>query len=53
MTSVNHGIHAAPSVGLPAPECMMVKELEAGALECMSGNIDYSFYETLSGEAEE
>jgi predicted N-acetyltransferase YhbS len=47
MTSADYEIFAAPSVGLPAPECMMVKELEEGALENMSGCVEYSFYETL------
>lgn len=47
VTSVDYGIFAAPSVGLPAPECLMVKELEAGALENIKGYVDYSFYECL------
>lgn len=46
-TSADYGIFAAPSVGLPAPECMMVKELTEGALENMCGSVDYSFYECL------
>ena len=47
VTSADYGIFAAPSVGLPAPECLMVKELVDGALEEMSGSIEYSFYECL------
>ena len=32
-TSADFGIIAGESVGLPAPECLMVKELVAGALD--------------------
>ena len=46
-TSSDFGIVAAPSVGLPAPECLMVKELVNGALEEMCGEVEYSFYEML------
>ena len=47
VTSADYEIFAAPSVGLPVPECMMVKELAEGALENMSGYVEYSFYECL------
>ena len=47
MTSADYDIFAAPSVGLPAPECLMVKELTEGALESMGGCVEYSFYECL------
>ena len=43
------GIEASPSLGLPHPECLMVKELVPGALDRMHGFVDYSFYETLRG----
>ena len=46
-TSADFGIIAAESVGLPAVECMMVKELKKGALEHIKGVVDYSDYETL------
>ena len=46
-SSYKYGIEAAPSVGLPHPDCLMVKELEEGALEHVSGLLDYSFYECL------
>lgn len=46
-SSYKYGIEAAPSVGLPHPDCLMVKELEDGALEHISGMLDYSFYECL------
>ena len=47
VTSADHGVFAAESVGLPAPECMMLKELVEGALENLSGYVEYSFYECL------
>ncbi len=46
-SSYKYGIEAAESVHLPHPDCLMVKELEDGALEHMSGFVDYSFYESL------
>ena len=47
VTSADYGIIAAPSVGLPAPECLMVKELVDGALEHVKGSLEYTFYECL------
>lgn len=47
VTSAPHGITAAPSVGLPAPECLMVQELIPGSLEHIRGELDYSYYDTL------
>lgn len=46
--SYNFDIKAGANIKLPHPDCLMVKELEAGALDKMSGLVDYSFYETLS-----
>ena len=46
-SSYKFGIEAGPNIKLPRPECLMVKELEEGALEEMSGLVDYSFYEAL------
>ena len=46
-SSYKFGIEAAPSITLPSPECLMIKELEVGALDHMSGLVDYSFYEAL------
>lgn len=46
-TSCNYGIIASENVGLPAPECLMVKELKEGALESMKGIVDYSYYKSL------
>ena len=47
VTSCDHGILAHESVGLPAPECLMVKELVSGGLEGIRGTLDYRFYESL------
>lgn len=47
VTSADHDIVAAPSVGLPAVECLMVKELVPGTLAQIHGSVDYSMYETL------
>lgn len=46
-TSQDYNIYANEKVGLPAPECLMVKELVEGALEHMHGYIDYDIYESL------
>lgn len=46
-TSADHGITAHESVGLPAVECLMVKELVPGGLEGIHGMLEYSFYEAL------
>ncbi len=48
VTSADFGIVADESVDLPAPECLMVKELSPNALERISGILDYSYYKTLS-----
>ena len=45
--SYKYGIKAGPNIKLPKPECLMVKELAEGALDKMSGIVDYSFYDTL------
>lgn len=47
MPSYQFGITAGPNIHLPSPECLMVKELESGALDKISGMVDYSFYEAL------
>ncbi|MCI8409771.1 MAG: N-acetyltransferase [Lachnospiraceae bacterium] len=46
-SSYKFGIEAGPNIKLPHPDCLMVKELEGGALDKMSGLVDYSFYESL------
>lgn len=48
--SYRYGITAGPKIKLPHPDCLMVRELEPGALDEMSGIVDYSFYETLCEE---
>lgn len=45
--SYKFGIEAGPAVHLPSPDCLMVRELKRGALDRMSGLVDYSFYEAL------
>ena len=46
-TSADFGITAHESVGLPAVECLMVKELVPGGLEGIHGTVEYSDYESL------
>ena len=46
-TSIDYGIKAGPNIKLPHIDCLMVKELVEGALDHMSGSVDYSFYEAL------
>ena len=46
-SSYKFDIEAGPNIKLPHPDCLMVKELERGALAGMSGLVDYSFYESL------
>ena len=46
-TSADFGITAHASVGLPAPECLMVQELVPGALEGIRGQVCYADYECL------
>ena len=47
VTSAPYGITAHASVGLPAPECLMVKELIPGGLAGIQGQVCYSDYECL------
>lgn len=46
-SSYKFGIAAGPNIRLPHPDCLMVKELEDGALANMYGLVDYSFYDAL------
>lgn len=46
-TSRDFGITAGETVKLPAPECLMVKELVPGALQTIRGVVEYSDYEAL------
>ena len=48
VTSAEYGIVAGPKIHLPHISCLMIKELENGALERMNGVVDYSFYDTLN-----
>ena len=45
--SANYGITAHESVGLPAPECLMVKDLVPGGLESIHGEVCYTDYDCL------
>ena len=47
VTSADYGITAHESVGLPAPECLMVRELIPGGLEGIHGQVCYADYECL------
>lgn len=47
VTSADYGITAHESVGLPAPECLMVKELVPGGLAGIRGQLSYGDYECL------
>ena len=49
-SSYKFGIEAGPNIKLPHPDCLMIKELEKGAVCRMSGLVDYSFYGTLREE---
>lgn len=46
-TSADFGIVAAESVGLPAPECLMVQELEENACKKINGVLEYTEYKSL------
>lgn len=46
-TSAGFGITAAESIGLPAVECLMVKELVANACEEINGVVEYTDYKSL------
>lgn len=47
VTSADYGITAHKSVGLPAPECLMVRELIPGGLDGIHGQVAYADYECL------
>ena len=50
VTSADHGIVAGPNIRLPHVSCLMVRELQAGALDRMHGEVDYSMYDALHEE---
>ena len=47
VTSADYGIIAGPNIRLPHVSCLMVRVLVDGALDHISGEVDYSFYNTL------
>lgn len=46
-TSADYGIVPGETLHLPDIACLMVKELEAGALEGIKGQVNYDFYDAL------
>lgn len=48
VTSSDHGIYPGKSLQLPAIECLMVKELKAGALKDIKGEVEYTDYKCLT-----
>lgn len=50
VTSADVGIYAGPDIHLPHVSCLMVKELVEGALDHISGIVDYAFYDALQEE---
>ena len=47
-TSCKYGIFAGDKIKLPAPECLMIKELVPGSLKNIQGIVDYSYYQSLT-----
>ena len=47
VTSAAFGITAHSSVGLPAEDCLMVKELVPGTLGTITGQVRYDDYASL------
>lgn len=47
-TACDYGIIAGKSVGIPAPECLMVKELWENACKKINGVLEYTMYESLT-----
>lgn len=47
-TSADFGIIAGPNVHLPHVSCLMVKELVDGALDHISGTVEFSIYDALT-----
>ena len=47
VTAADHGILPGATVQLPAIECLMVKELIPGALDNISGKVEYDDYSSL------
>ena len=47
VTSMDYGIIAHESVGLPHVDCLMVQELVPGGLDGVHGYLSYSFYDAL------
>lgn len=52
-TSADYGIVPGETVQLPHISCLMIKELEKGALDHIKGRVEYDFYECLKSAGEE
>lgn len=48
VTSADFGIVAGESVHIPAPECLMIKELEENATDRINGVLEYTEYTSLT-----
>lgn len=47
VTSFDYGVIAHEKIQLPAKECLMIQELEKGALNSIKGVVDYDYYDSL------
>lgn len=48
VTAARHRIVPGPNLHLPHIDCLMVRELQEGALDSIYGTVDYGMYETLT-----
>lgn len=48
VTAMDHGIMPGSTVHLPHRDCLMVAELEEGALGSITGTVEYSMYRCLT-----
>lgn len=48
VTAMDHGIMPGKTVHLPHRDCLMVAELEKGALGSITGTVEYSMYKSLT-----
>ena len=48
VTAANHGVVPGENMHLPHIDCLMIRELQPGALGAITGKVDYGFYQTLT-----
>lgn len=48
VTAANHGVVPGENMHLPHIDCLMIRELQPGALGAITGKVDYGFYKTLT-----